>query len=117
MRLLITSQSVEIRLAWWEKLLGLIRDVRVSRDDISGVTVVKAPMREVMTIRFKVGLRLPWLYYVARSIRLDQAFFVRRGVPAISFSVSNHHPLERVLVSAPDAEALARRLNEGQAQP
>jgi hypothetical protein len=111
----VTGQAVEIQLAWWERILGLVGNVHVARDEVTEVTVVQNPMREVMLIRFKIGLRLPWLYYVARSIRLDQAFFVRRGVPALSFSVSNHYPLERVLVSTPDAEALARLLSDPQA--
>ena len=67
-------------------------------------------MSETMGTGIKVGLRLPWLYYVARTIRLDQAFVVRRGVPALSFDVHGHDPLRRVLVSTPDAEELARRL-------
>jgi hypothetical protein len=67
-------------------------------------------MGETMATGIKVGLRLPWLYYVARTIRLDQAFVVRRGLPALSFAVRNHDPLRRVLVSTPDAEELARRL-------
>ncbi len=113
MRLVITDQSVEVLLSRWEKVLGLIRDVRVSRAEVSDVTVVRDPMKEVMRMSMKVGLRLPWIYYVARSIRLDEAYFVRRGVPALSFSVANHHPLKRVLVSAPDAEELAQRLLGG----
>ena len=57
-----------------------------------------------------VGLRLPWLYYVARTIRLDQAFVVRRGVPALSFAVRNRDPLRSVLVSTPQAVELAQQL-------
>ena len=54
----------------------------------------------------KVGLRLPWLYYVARTIHLDEAFVVRRGVPALSFAVDDDGTLRRVLVSTPEAAAL-----------
>lgn len=117
MRLVVTDQSVEILLSRWEKVLGLMRDIRVSRADISDVRVVEAPMHEVMLIRFKVGLRLPWLYYVARSIRLDQAFFVRRGSQAISFSVANQYPLTRVLLSTPDAQTLAQELRAEKGRP
>jgi hypothetical protein len=77
---------------------------------VSDVRVVDDPMRETMATGIKVGLRLPWLYYVARTIRLDKVFVVRRGLPGLSFAVRNHDPLRRVLVSTPDAEELARRL-------
>jgi hypothetical protein len=63
-----------------------------------------------MSAGMKAGLRLPWLYYVCRTIRLDQAFVVRRGLPALSFAVRNHGALRRVLVSTPDAAELARQL-------
>ena len=66
--------------------------------------------REAMGTGLKAGLRLPWLYYVARTIRLDRAFVVRRGVPALSFSVRNHEPLRSVLVSTPEAAQLAQTL-------
>jgi hypothetical protein len=110
MRVQVTDESVEILLSRWQKVLGLMRDITVPRADVSYVRVVDDPMRETMATGIKVGLRLPWLYYVARTIRLDQAFVVRRGLPGLSFAVRNHDPLRRVLVSTPDAEELARRL-------
>lgn len=110
MRVRLTEDSVEVLLAPWEKALGLLGDITVPRADVSDVQVVPEPIREAMSAGIKVGLRLPWFYYVARTIRLDQAFAVRRGVPALSFAVRNHGALQHVLVSTPDAEALARRL-------
>jgi hypothetical protein len=110
MRVQVTDESVEVLLSRWQKVLGLMRDITVPRSDVSDVRVVDDPMRETMATGIKVGLRLPWLYYVARTIRLDQAFVVRRGMPALSFAVRNHDPLRRVLVSTPDADELARRL-------
>jgi hypothetical protein len=110
MRIELTDDSVEVLLARWQKVLGLMRDIRVARADISDVRVVEDPVREAMTTGMKVGLRLPWLYYVARTIRLDQVFVVRRGVPGLSFVVRGEGPLRRVLVSTPDAAELARRL-------
>jgi hypothetical protein len=77
---------------------------------VSDVRVVEDPLYEVMRAGLKVGLRLPWLYYVCRSIRLDQAWAVRRGVPALSFAVRNHGALKHVTVSTPDAHELAQRL-------
>jgi hypothetical protein len=109
-RIEVTDDSVEVLLSRWQKILGLLGDIRVPRADVSDVQIVENPVREAMGIGLKVGLRLPWFYYVARTIRLDQAFIVRRGVPGVSFAVRNHGSLTRVLVSTLDAEALAQRL-------
>jgi hypothetical protein len=109
-RVRVTEDSVEVLLSRWEKVLGLLRDIKVARADVSEVQVVEDPVRQAMGTGIKVGLRLPWLYYVARTIRLDRAFVVRRGVPGLSFGVRNHGALKQVLASTPDAEELARRL-------
>ncbi len=99
-----------MRLARWEKVLGLLGDITVPRTDVSDVRVLEDPMRDVLRTGLKAGLRLPWLYYVARTIRLDEAWLVRRGVPALSFAVRNHGALRRVVVSTPEAQTLARWL-------
>jgi hypothetical protein len=110
MRALVSEDSVEVLLAPWEKALGLMGDIRIPREDIGDPQVLDDPMRDVMRLGVKVGLRLPWLYFVARTLRLDEAWLVRRGVPALSFSVANHQRLRRVVVCTPDAPELARRL-------
>jgi len=110
MRVLVNEQFVEVRLAPWQKALGLLRNIRVARADVSEVEVVQDPVREAMRGGVKVGLRLPWLYFVARTIRLDEVFVVRRGVPALSFAVDGEGTLRRVLLSTPNAEELAREL-------
>ncbi len=110
MRIHVSDEYVEVKLAVWQKVLGLLRDIRVARADVSEVRVVDDPVREAMSSGLKVGLRLPWLCYVARTIRLDEAFVVRRRVPALSFAVENDTPLRRVLLSTPEAQALARQL-------
>jgi hypothetical protein len=109
-RITVSEDSVEVRLALWQKVLGLLRDVRVARADVSDVQVVADPVRVAMRSGIKVGLRVPWLLFVARTIRLDEVFVVRRGVPAVSFAVDNETPLKRVLLSTHDAQALAREL-------
>jgi hypothetical protein len=106
----VTEDSVEVLLAPWQRALGLMKDIRVAIADVSDVRVVDDPLGEVSGSGLKAGLRLPGLYYVARTIRLDRAFLVRRGVPALSFAVRNHEPLQSVLVSTPDAHELAQRL-------
>ena len=113
MRIHVSEEYVEVRLALWQKLLGLLRNIRVARADVSDVHVVQDPVREAMEAGIKVGLRLPWLCYVARTIRLDQAFVVRRGVPGLSFAVGDGGTLNRVLVSTPEADELARELQVG----
>jgi hypothetical protein len=110
MHVIVSEDIVEMRLAWWQKALGLMRDIRVARTAVRDVRVVADPLPEVMGAGLKIGLRLPWLYYVARSLRLDEAWIVRRGVPALSFSVADGGTLRRVLVSTPDAHELARVL-------
>jgi hypothetical protein len=110
MQIVVSEQSVEVLLAPWERALGLMRNLTVARGDVSDVQVVEDPVREAMRSGMKVGLRLPWLMFVARTIRLDQLFIVRRGVPGLSFAVRNHGALKRVLVSTRQAEELAKQL-------
>ena len=110
MRVHVTEGSIEVRLARWEKILGLMKDLRLPLADIADVRVVESPMREARGTGLKAGLRLPGVYFVARTIRLDRAFILKRGLPALAFSVRNHPPLESVLVSTSDASEIARRL-------
>lgn len=110
MRVHLSEEKIEIRLTKLERVLGLMRSISVPRSDISDVQVLEDPLHEVMRSGLKVGLRLPWLYYVCRSIRLDQAWVVRRRVPAISFAVHNQGALERVTASSPEARELATSL-------
>ena len=110
MKVRVTEDSIEVLLARWEKIVGLMKDLRIPLTDVADVRVVESPMREVRGTGLKAGLRLPGAYFVARTIRLDQAFILKRGLPALSFSVRNHPPLESVLVSTPEAKELARRI-------
>ncbi len=110
MRVDVSESFVEVPLERWQKALGLMRSIRVARADIGDVQIVRDPIHEVMRTGLKVGLRLPWLYYLARTIRLDEAWLVRRGVPALAFAVNDGSALRRVVVSTPEAEALARLL-------
>jgi hypothetical protein len=109
-RVRVTEDSVEVLLSPWQKVLGLMKGIRVPIADVSDVRVVEDPIGEVMGSGLKAGLRIPGLYYIARTIRLDRAFLVRRGVPALSFAVRNNEPLKSVLVSTPEAANLARRI-------
>jgi hypothetical protein len=99
-----------VRLAFWQKILGLMRNIEIPLSQVGDVDVIDDAVREAMSGGLKVGLRLPWLYYIARSMRLDEAFIVRRGVPGLSFSVSGHKLLRRVVVSTPRAAELAEQI-------
>jgi hypothetical protein len=110
MRINVTDEYVEVRLSLWQKALGLMRNIRVARADISDVHVAADPVHEAMHSGIKVGLRLPWLCYIARTIRLDEAFVVRRNVPGLSFAVEDRTPLRRVLLSTHQADELAQQL-------
>ncbi len=110
MRVEITADTVEVRLSRWQKVLGLMGNVRVAREDVDDVQVLDKPLGQIKRSGLMAGLRVPWLYYVARTIRLDEVWIVRRGVPALSFSVRGSGTLKRVVLSTPEAQALARRL-------
>jgi hypothetical protein len=109
-RIELSGDALDIRLSWWQKALGLMRDIHVPLAQISDVEVVEKPFAIVHRAGIKIGLRLPWLYFVARTIRLDEAFVVRRGLSALSFQVAGEGALRRVLVTTSEAEQLARRL-------
>lgn len=109
-RVRVTGESIEVLLARWEKMMGLMKDIAVPLADVGDVRLVEQPMSEVRGTGLKAGLRVPGVYYVARTIGLDRAFVVKRGLPALSFSVRNQDPLKEVLVSVPDAPELVRRI-------
>jgi hypothetical protein len=109
-RVRLTEDSIEVSLSLWQKVLGLMKDIRVPLADVSDASVVQNPVAETKATGLKVGLRIPRLYFVARTIGLDRVFIVSRRVPALSFAVSNDGPLKHVLVSTPEAEQLASRL-------
>ena len=109
-RVILDDEQLQIRLAWWERLLGLMRNITLPLADVHDVEVEEDGVGVATRGGIKAGFRLPWLYFVARTIKLDRAFIVRRGVPALAFGVSNHGALKHVLVSTPDARELAERL-------
>jgi hypothetical protein len=110
-RVILSDEVLEVRLSLWERVLGLLGSIRVRRADITDARVVEDPMREAMTSGIKVGLRLPWLYYVARNVRLDQAFIVRRRAPGLAVTIDDERRLKRVLVSTPEAQQIAAALD------
>ncbi len=112
MRVEITAETLEVRLSRREKILGLMGDIRLQLCDLGDVRVLDEPLGEVRRAGLMAGLRVPWLYYVARTIRLDEVWIVRRGVPALSFSVRGHRTLKRVVLSTPQVQELARRLGQ-----
>ena len=110
MRVEIGPDAVVVRLAWWQKLLGLMRDIAIPLRDVDGAEVVEEPVRVAGRSGIKVGLRVPFLYFAARTMSLDEAFIVRRGVPGLSISIGGEGHLHRVLVSTPRAAELAAEI-------
>jgi hypothetical protein len=110
-RIELDDDRLEVRLSPWQKALGLMGNISVARSELADVGVVEDPIAQAMSAGVKVGLRLPWLYFVARTIALDRAFVVRRGVPALSFSINGEGRLREVLVSTREATTLAKRLS------
>jgi hypothetical protein len=109
-RVEIGPDAVTVRLAMWQKVLGLMRDTVVPLRDIEGVEVVEDAVGVAMRAGTKVGLRVPFLYYAARTLRLDEAFIVRRGTPAVSISIGGEGHLRRALLGTPEASELAGRI-------
>ncbi len=109
-RIQVNEQAVVIRLSLWEKILGLLGNITVPRSEILDVQVVEDPLGPAFSAGVKVGLRLPGVIFIARTIHLDEAFIVRRGMPALSFAVGGQGKLRRVLVSTRDAKKLAAQL-------
>jgi hypothetical protein len=109
-RVEIGSDAVTVRLAWWQKLLGLMGNITIPLSDVEGAEVVPDAVGVASRIGIKVGLRIPFLYFVARTLRLDQAFVVRRGQPGLSVSIAGDGRLRRVLVSTPRAQELAEQI-------
>lgn len=106
----IGPEQVTIRLAWWQKLLGLMRDISIPLGDIDGAEVIEDAVRVAGRSGIKAGLRIPFVYFAARTMRLDEAFVVRRGVPGLSISIGGQGHLRRVLVSTPRAAELAAEI-------
>lgn len=106
----LDPQTLAIRLARWEKVLGLMSDMVVARSAVHDVETVDDPVRAAGRTGLKAGLRLPGVIYVARSISLEDAYIVRRGQPGLRFSIEDGGTLKRVLLSTPEAAELARQL-------
>lgn len=111
MRVEIGPEDVTVRLSWWQKLLGLMRDITVPLRDVEGAEVVENPVGIATRAGIKVGLRVPFLYFAARTLKLDEAFVVRRGLPGLSISIGGEGNLRRVLLSTPEAADLAAAID------
>lgn len=110
MRVRVSEQTLKVQFSRWEKVLGLMGDIDLPRASVGEIEVVDDPVAQVMRSGLKIGLRLPWLSYVGRSIKLDEVWAVRRHIPALAFSVRGCPPLRRVTLSTRDARALAAQL-------
>ncbi len=110
MRVEIGPEAVLVKLTWWQKLLGLMRDISIPLSEVDGTEVVENGVGVAIRAGIKVGLRVPFLYFCARTLRLDEVFVVRRRVPALSISIAGQGNLRRVLLSTPRAAELAAEI-------
>jgi hypothetical protein len=111
MRVSLSDDYLEVRLSVAEKILGLMRDVRVERAQVTRARVVDRPFAEAMSAGLKAGLRLPGVYYVCRTLALDRVWAIRRGLPAVAVEIEGHRRLREVTASTAQAQAIAMELN------
>jgi hypothetical protein len=111
MRIELDADRLLIRLSPWERVLGLMGDISLPRRHIGSVRVIDDGVAEAMRAGMKAGLRIPYVRFVARTISLERAFIVRRGVPALAVSVEDGGRLREVVVSTPRASELAASLS------
>ncbi len=107
----IDPDTVEVRLTAGEKLGALHGDLRVPRSAIRRVEVVPDGLAAARGLRAP-GLALPGRRKLGRWRSRDGTQFVavRRGEPALRLSLDGHR-FAGMLVSTPDASALADRLD------
>jgi hypothetical protein len=113
MRIELTQETLEIRLAAWERALGLMGNLSLPRSSITRADLRDDGPAAVAHWWPKVGLRLPGILYIARSFDGRQRFIVRRGEPAVELEVGPASTPRVVVFSTPDAERLARELGPG----
>jgi hypothetical protein len=106
----LTDSTFEVSLTPLEKLGGFSGDVRVPRRAITSVELVGDGLAAVRGLRAP-GLALPGRIKLGTWRGRGGATFVavRRGEPALRLELEGER-YASVLVSTPEAEALARRL-------
>ncbi|MEQ1699514.1 MAG: hypothetical protein ABMA25_05350 [Ilumatobacteraceae bacterium] len=108
----ISSDGLSVRFTRTEKLAGLVGDVHVPLHQINSVSVVDDGLAAARGLRAP-GLGVPGRRKIGTWRRRGQGrtlVDVRRGQPALSLELNDHH-YARLLIGAPDAASLTDRIN------
>jgi hypothetical protein len=106
----LDDSVLEVHLSRWEKVAGLLRDLRVPLDAVIDVEVVPDGLAAAAGLRAP-GLALPGVTRYGTWRRRGSKHFVavRRGMPALRLTLRGQRFAD-ALVSLPDAEDVADRL-------
>jgi hypothetical protein len=117
-RVCIEDGAVRLRLSLLERLGALhFGDVCVPLSSVASVHVVASPWRERPWRGLRVGTGLPGVILLGRCVALRQRsvdFVAVRGwrAPALVLQLRAGARYRRVIVTAPDALALAQRVRQ-----
>jgi hypothetical protein len=108
--------EIQIRLTAAEKIGALHGDVNIPRSAVTEAVMVDDGLAAVRGLRAP-GLALPGRIKLGTWRGRGRRSFVavRRGEPALRLALTGHK-FDSVIVSTPDAEALAEELRVGQAR-
>jgi hypothetical protein len=106
----LAADSLEIRFSTWEKIAGLLRDLRVPRTAVTGVEVVPDGLAATRGLRAP-GLSLPGVVKLGtwRGRGHKTLVAVRRNQPALRIHLTGQR-YDTLLIGADDASALAQSL-------
>ena len=106
----VTADSLEVRLDPWEKVLGLLGNLRVPRSAVSDVEVVADGLGAPAGMRAP-GLALPGRIKLGtwRRRGSTQYVAVRAGEPALRVTLTGQR-YDSLLLGTPDANELAGKL-------
>ena len=108
--ILVSADTVTVRLPRASKIAGLLRDQVVPRDAVTGVDVVPDGLAAARGLRAP-GLAVPGRRKVGtwRGRGVRRLVDVRRGQPAVLLRLRGQR-YDEILVGADDAAAVAARL-------
>jgi hypothetical protein len=106
----LTADSIEIRFSTWEKIAGLVRDIRVPRTAVTGVEVVPDGLTATRGLRAP-GLAWPGVVKIGtwRGRGQKSLVAVRRDQPALRLQLTGQR-YDTLLIGTDDASTLAQAL-------
>ena len=111
----VHDKGISVKLTPSEKFWSLKGDFEIPVTSIRGAEVVPGKIRSLLgnfTWATRVGTALPGAYYAGRFYRIGGTDFlvVRAGKPSVQLNLSGI-PFSRVILSVPNAEAVAEEIN------